>query len=479
MRKNFKRMLYMLLLFVVMFYIDENVYAESTVCNYVNSQNNQELQVTITPDGNGSATMNFDSGRTEGNKLNLDTSNSNYNLSVENFLDVQEKKIICLNEIYVKMYSRVKNNKNTTYYIFNAANFNGANAISFKLKDAQNNNQSYLTQSNSENGSGQTTPNNSIKKSCEYNVQNSSSPQREDIIGTIKINLYEDGTLEATSNKFTSINLDSNIAGSDFSNEQCPTLYVTGGCNGNNCAASVSKTGNPTQHNGGTSGSATGNANTLNPIEYTCQYKGMKNGEALKIEKRQNNWTVTYPSGESEEFRSNGSNIFPTRECDDIFFTAERGTIIAVVAGNRYTDTYVYQYCHEYSDLEQFCKGGICKISNAVCGNTNDINDDGGECPSEIRPAIVFIKRVVFNTLQIFVPILLILMGSIDMAKAVMANDDKALSEATSRFIRRIITAIIFFFITTIVAVVIGRIATAGINGSSNWQSCWNSISQN
>ena len=60
------------------------------------------------------------------------------------------------------------------------------------------------------------------------------------------------------------------------------------------------------------------------------------------------------------------------------------------------------------------------------------------------------------------------------MARAVMANDDKGLKDATARLIRRFLIAILFFFITTIVSLVITRIAkTTDVEDSDDWKACW------
>lgn len=90
-------------------------------------------------------------------------------------------------------------------------------------------------------------------------------------------------------------------------------------------------------------------------------------------------------------------------------------------------------------------------------------------------PIIAFIKNGVFPLIQIGIPILLILMGSIDLGKAVLSSDDKEIKGATGKLIKRAIAAVAVFFVVTIVKLVMGWLTTAGGDVSEgNWAKCWN-----
>ena len=100
-----------------------------------------------------------------------------------------------------------------------------------------------------------------------------------------------------------------------------------------------------------------------------------------------------------------------------------------------------------------------------------------------IGPVVQFIKNGVFPVIQIGIPILLILMGTIDLGKAVMSNDDKEIKGATGKLIKRAIAAIAVFFVTTIVTVVFSWLGSTGDSNaaagkgsdtnSQNWLHCW------
>lgn len=221
---------------------------------------------------------------------------------------------------------------------------------------------------------------------------------------------------------------------------------------------------------------------------YTCTYKGQVDGKSLKIEKKEVildnvinsntsatlKWNVNYPDGSNREyylFVTDG-NKFPTDNCEDIFYSAQDNKIFAVDRGSFYYNQTIQQYCSTYDDLEQYCANDNCKIDVVPCGNTS-LETEWGTCPAILLPVIKFLKIVVFNTLQIFVPIILILMGTIDLVKAVMASDDKATKDATGKLIKRVITAILIFFITTIVNIVMNMLASADIEGFEDWKACW------
>lgn len=96
-------------------------------------------------------------------------------------------------------------------------------------------------------------------------------------------------------------------------------------------------------------------------------------------------------------------------------------------------------------------------------------------CDENLLPIIQFVRRGIFPILQIGIPILLIVMGSIDLGKAVMSSDDKEIKGATSKLIKRAIAAVAMFFVTTIVSLLMGLFAKTDINDTdtTSWQECW------
>lgn len=86
--------------------------------------------------------------------------------------------------------------------------------------------------------------------------------------------------------------------------------------------------------------------------------------------------------------------------------------------------------------------------------------------------AIVAFINGVLTIIQIGIPIILIVMGSIDLGRAVLSSDDKEIKGATSRLIKRAIAAVAVFFVSTIVSLLMG-LFPSGVEGTNSWSDCW------
>lgn len=96
-------------------------------------------------------------------------------------------------------------------------------------------------------------------------------------------------------------------------------------------------------------------------------------------------------------------------------------------------------------------------------------------CESTELLNVMNLVKKILRLVQIIVPIALILFGTFDMAKAVIAGDEKKMKEAQKPFIKRIIAAVIVFLIPIIVNMVLSFVTT----GNSDWIDCWNSAEWN
>ncbi len=96
-----------------------------------------------------------------------------------------------------------------------------------------------------------------------------------------------------------------------------------------------------------------------------------------------------------------------------------------------------------------------------------------------LLPIVQFVRKGIFPLIQIGIPIVLILMGSIDLGKAVMSSDDKEIKGATSKLIKRVIYAVAIFFVVTIVTLVMNLFANVsgdehgGTGDTTGWGACW------
>ena len=94
-----------------------------------------------------------------------------------------------------------------------------------------------------------------------------------------------------------------------------------------------------------------------------------------------------------------------------------------------------------------------------------------------LDPIVRLIKHGVFPLVQIGIPIVLIVYGTIDLGKAVIASDEKEVKAAQSRLIKRFIYAALVFFVTTLVTVLMNIVSDSSTDaGDGSWARCWKDI---
>ena len=91
-----------------------------------------------------------------------------------------------------------------------------------------------------------------------------------------------------------------------------------------------------------------------------------------------------------------------------------------------------------------------------------------------LMPIIRLIREGVIPLIQIGIPIILIVLGMLDLGKAVMASKEDEIKSAQKLLIKRAIYAVAIFFVVFVVQVVFGLIDNSGDLGQSNWITCWN-----
>lgn len=84
--------------------------------------------------------------------------------------------------------------------------------------------------------------------------------------------------------------------------------------------------------------------------------------------------------------------------------------------------------------------------------------------------------RVIVALIKIFmiiIPIGLIVFGTIDLGKAVIASDEKEVKAAQGRLIKRFIYAALIFFVPMLVGVIMNVVSAGGEGDTTSWNSCW------
>lgn len=100
-----------------------------------------------------------------------------------------------------------------------------------------------------------------------------------------------------------------------------------------------------------------------------------------------------------------------------------------------------------------------------------DVVIDAGHFCSDTRTLWQLIG-VVVTIIKIVIPIIIIVLGMMDLGKAVMAGDEKEIKSAQQLLIKRLIYGVIIFFVVTIVQAVFGLIGQSYDKGSDA-AICW------
>jgi len=77
----------------------------------------------------------------------------------------------------------------------------------------------------------------------------------------------------------------------------------------------------------------------------------------------------------------------------------------------------------------------------------------------------------VLNIIRIVIPIIIILLGMLDLGKIVISGDSKAMKESQKMFIKRLIYGIAIFFVGTVVKLAFSLVGDNITEG--DWKICW------
>lgn len=87
---------------------------------------------------------------------------------------------------------------------------------------------------------------------------------------------------------------------------------------------------------------------------------------------------------------------------------------------------------------------------------------------------IISIVKTVLTVVQWAIPIILIVIGTFDIMKAVIASKEDEIKAAQKLLIKRVVYAVVIFLIPTIVYFVFNIVSnTEGIEGTGNFWDCW------
>ena len=98
-------------------------------------------------------------------------------------------------------------------------------------------------------------------------------------------------------------------------------------------------------------------------------------------------------------------------------------------------------------------------------------------CTNEYAP-IWNVVGIIIKVIWKGVPIALIVLGSIDLGKAVISSKEDEVKKAKKALLNRFLYAVLVFCVVWIVTLVMGAISKIGINDTdtTSWSTCWDLI---
>lgn len=107
----------------------------------------------------------------------------------------------------------------------------------------------------------------------------------------------------------------------------------------------------------------------------------------------------------------------------------------------------------DYNNYTQVLRGSDDDLK--FWGNLDTIKCGNSDLPVMI-PSIV---RTIVNIIKIATPIVLIIMGMIDMLQATIAEDEKKMTTAKGKFVKRLLSGAIVFLVVTVIQFLVGLVA--------------------
>jgi len=157
-------------------------------------------------------------------------------------------------------------------------------------------------------------------------------------------------------------------------------------------------------------------------------------------------------------YSSNCNVISPSKtdfKCSDIENTALVCAVDNRVFGTGYVkQNYTFNLVtDDNSNLENIKNGNYYNVQTGEPINCSDFVTDGG----------VNIIQDIFNIIMIVGPILAIVLGGFDFAKASLQSDEQALKKAGSNFTKRIIAAVLLFLLPLLITFILEIAVEAGV----------------
>ena len=99
--------------------------------------------------------------------------------------------------------------------------------------------------------------------------------------------------------------------------------------------------------------------------------------------------------------------------------------------------------------------------------------DSASDFCDTLLPIVKLVKHGVIPVIQLGIPIILIIIGMIDLGKAVIASKEDEIKTAQKLLIKRAIYAVAIFFVVLIVTAVFNLVGSSSGQNTATWSTCW------
>lgn len=122
--------------------------------------------------------------------------------------------------------------------------------------------------------------------------------------------------------------------------------------------------------------------------------------------------------------------------------------------------------------------GCVVNSSNTACVYANYDKStvscgEGENMVTGIPKLLPQVVSIAYTLIQVVIPILLVIFGSLDLAKGITAQKEDEIKKGQQMFIKRLITAAVVFFVFVLVKVVISMVADGSSSKILNCTECF------
>lgn len=220
--------------------------------------------------------------------------------------------------------------------------------------------------------------------------------------------------------------------------------------------------------------------------DYTCEYSG--NSGSLIVKGSGNKCRVTYPDGTTSGETINGvCGYFSSNSCPDLYYNKRTNKIEHATydynawfdnADHYDSDMHDFLCGNDKDNIEYYCTGSCnfpnnhnidcAKANNKIHGIDEDDSYTAGEISSicndtGVLKAFRFVGYLLFIA-KIVIPIILIILGTIDFGKAITESKPDAVQKTAKTFAYRVAAGVIIFFLPTVINFIFSLLPRATVD---------------